>query len=112
MRYLLVVLATCVPITVSAPAYAIESVILDAISGWLDDRQGDDLDSLRERAAEGEAEANYQLFTLYRTEPRGGLGPRVASDTLVSRAEAEAGLRKAATAGLPDAVFALGRLLH
>jgi TPR repeat protein len=112
MRYLIAALATCVQLAMSAPAFASESVILDTISGWLDGGQGDDLDSLRERAAKGEAEASYKLFLAYRTEPRGGLGPRAETETLVSRAEAEAGLRKAAEAGLPDAVLALGGLLH
>jgi TPR repeat protein len=112
MRRLLALIAISVPLTMSTPAHAIDSVILDAIAGWLADKHKEgDLGDLRERAGTGEAEANYKLFVAYRTAPRSGLAPRVASDTLVSRAEAEAGLRKAAEAGLPDAILALGRLL-
>jgi len=112
MRYLAFVLALVVPLTTAAPAMAVESLILKLIEQWLDAQTGvTTLADVRERAEKGDTQANFILFQSYRTEPRNGAGPRVSSDTLVSRAEAERALRKAAKANMPEAVLSLGRLL-
>ena len=112
MRYLAFVLALVVPMTTAAPAMAVESLILKLIEQWLDDRTGvESLADVRERAGKGDTQANFILFQSYRTEPRNGAGPRASSDTLVSRAEAEAALRRAAKANMPEAVLTLGQLL-
>jgi hypothetical protein len=65
---------------------------------------------LRELAAGGDLEANYLLHRAYDVIPRNGAGPTV-SGKLLSRAEAEAGLRRAAHGGHPEAVADLGRAL-
>lgn len=65
---------------------------------------------LREVAQTGDLEAHFGLFWAYRTIDRKGAAPTVAG-RLVSRAEAEGSLRKAAEGGHPDAIYYLGRAL-
>ena len=111
MRHLAFVLALFVPLT-TQPAMAVDSTILRLIERWLDAQAGvTTLADVRERAEKGDVEANFILFQSYQTEPRNGAGPRVANETLVSRAEAEAALRRAAKANMPEAVLSLGQLL-
>ncbi|KAA2235549.1 tetratricopeptide repeat protein [Salinarimonas soli] len=65
---------------------------------------------LRDIAAEGDLEANYLLHRAYDAIDRDGAGPTVGG-RLVTRAEAEAGLRRAAVGGHPEAIADLGRAL-
>jgi TPR repeat protein len=112
MRYMALALALAVPLTTTQPAMAVDSTILRLIERWLDAQAGvTTLADVRERAGKGDTQANFILFQSYRTEPRNGAGPRVSSDMLVSRAEAETALRKAAKANMPEAVLSLGQLL-
>ena len=95
-----------------APAAAIESKILDTLSGWLSGTADiQDVAGLRRLARKGNAEAQYLLFRSYVLAPRNGAGPRVANATLVSRAEAEEGLRAAAAQDHTEAIFWLGSTL-
>lgn len=68
----------------------------------------DNLPPVRTKAEDGDIEANFLLYTAYRKLPRGGAFPWVATDRLVSRAEAETGLRVAAEGGHTPAMITLG----
>ncbi len=72
--------------------------------------EADAVPLLRELAAGGDLEANYLLHRAYDVVPRNGAGPTIGGK-LLSRAEAEAGLRRAAQGGHPEAVADLGRAL-
>lgn len=63
----------------------------------------DDVPRLRKRAASGDMAAQHLLWTAYRDKPRGGLPPWESSDDIVTRAEAEQGLRQAAGKGDAEA---------
>lgn len=108
------VTALLVLVIVAAPAATARAdSLFDALARWLDGTPDiHDVPDLRERAADGNSRAQLLLFESYRTAPRGRAGPRVSSDMLVSRAEAEAGLRTAAAQDEPLAVFRLGVSLH
>ncbi len=103
------------------PAAAIESKILDTLNKWLSEDHEfgfgsakpdvNNPDGLRRLAGKGDAEAHLLLFKAYDAIPRGGAGPRVASKTLLSRAEAEDGLRAAAAQNQPEAILLLGAAL-
>ena len=109
---LLFVLFFSVAVPLAEPAHAVESKILDTFKSWLNEEPDiNDLEGLRELAAKENPEAQFLLFKHYISHARQSAGPRVANDTLVSRAEAEAGLRAAAGRGHPEAVGWLGGFL-
>lgn len=72
----------------------------------------DDVPGVRHLAAKGHPKAQYMLYVAYRDVPRKGAGPEISNDQLVSREEAEAGLRAAAEQGFFEAVGSLGLALH
>ena len=59
----------------------------------------EDLPRLRRSAAKGDAEAQFLMYHAYRTQERRGLPPWEKQERLVSREEAEKGLRAAAEKG-------------
>jgi len=67
----------------------------------------DNLPRLRQSAEAGNAEAQYLLYEAYRGMKRLDAPPWVSNDRLVSRAEAERGLRAAADQGHAKAIPAL-----
>lgn len=72
------------------------------------DQKADALRLLREAAAQGSAEANYEIYEHHKSWDRGDLG----KPQLVTRAEAAAALLKAAELGHPVAALTLARRLE
>jgi TPR repeat protein len=66
---------------------------------------------IRQLAEAGNAKAQRMIFEVYRRTPRGEVGPGESSDTLFSRAEAEAGLRAAAAQGDAGSALVLSAAL-
>ena len=99
--------------TAVTPINTAQSSLIDSVINFFSSEPSlDDVPGLRKLAKRGHIKAQYLLYAAYKSIPRKGNGPEFSSDRLVSRAEAEAGLRAAAKQGSYDGVSVLGIALH
>ena len=99
---LLFVLFFSAAVPIAEPAFAVESKILDTFKSWLSDEPDiNDLEGLRRLAAKENPEAQFLLFKHYISHSRQGAGPRVANETLASRARRKQGCAPPPSRAIP-----------